>query len=147
MEGRNKVSPPLFSEAVELFKRELESEAQIKPQSKRYRLWCLQKIERSWPALWALRLDEMSNGVLEETACQSSRTLSREVTFFTSWARKSSLFLVRDFLDDAETLANLFVLLSSLAWQSVLYLESKATWLVSMVSSCSISLARSSRFC
>jgi hypothetical protein len=52
LEGRNKVSPPLFSEAVELFKRGLESDTRIKPQSKKYRLWCLKRIEKSWPGLW-----------------------------------------------------------------------------------------------
>ena len=45
-ENRNRVDPPKFGEAVELFKRELESDTGIKPQSKRYRLWCLGKSTR-----------------------------------------------------------------------------------------------------
>lgn len=36
--NRNKVDPPKFSEAVELFKQELEHDTIIKPQSKQYRL-------------------------------------------------------------------------------------------------------------
>lgn len=63
MEGRNQTTPPFFREAVELFKRGLESDTSIKPQSKKYRLWCLQRIERSWPELWKLRLDGITVGL------------------------------------------------------------------------------------
>ena len=46
-ENRNKVDPPRFSEAAEMFKRELEHDTTIKPQSKRYRLWCLGKLQKT----------------------------------------------------------------------------------------------------
>jgi integrase len=77
LEGRSKSTPPLFSEAVELFKRELESETGIKPQSKKYRLWCLGKLQKTWPELWNLRINEItqeacrewSAKVIKETAC------------------------------------------------------------------------------
>jgi integrase len=77
LEGRNKTPPPFFSEAVELFKRELESETRIKPQSKRYRLWCLAKLQQTWPGLWDLRIDEItpeacrewSAKLIKEIAC------------------------------------------------------------------------------
>jgi len=54
-ENRNKIDPPKFSEAVELFERELEHDTTIKPQSKQYRLWCLGKLQKTWPELWGLR--------------------------------------------------------------------------------------------
>lgn len=59
-ENRNRVDPPKFGEAVELFKRELESDTGIKPQSKRYRLWCLGKLQKTWPDLWDLHLDAIT---------------------------------------------------------------------------------------
>jgi hypothetical protein len=75
LEGRGKVAPPLFSEAVELFKRELESDTGIKPQSRKYRLWCLQKIQRSWPELWELRLD----GITEQACRDWAAKLNKEI--------------------------------------------------------------------
>lgn len=76
-ENRNKVDPPKFSEAVELFKRELEHDTTIKPQSKKYRLWCLGKRQKTWPELWGLRLNEItpqackewSSKLIKEIAC------------------------------------------------------------------------------
>jgi integrase len=74
-EARNQVDPPKFSQAVEIFKRELENDTGLKPQSKQYRLWCLLKLERSWPELWNLRLDEIS-----EQACKDwGAKLSKEI--------------------------------------------------------------------
>jgi integrase len=58
-ESRNLVAPPRFSEAVDIFKRELENDTAIKPQSKRYRLWCLDKIQKTWPDLWEIPLDQI----------------------------------------------------------------------------------------
>ena len=76
LEGRNKATPPLFSEAVELFKRELESETQIKPQSKRYRLWCLAKLQKTWPGLWDLRIDEITPEACREWAARLIREIA-----------------------------------------------------------------------
>ena len=58
-ENRNKVDPPLFKEAWERYKRELDSDTTIKPKSKEYRLLCLKKIETTWPVLWKFRLNEI----------------------------------------------------------------------------------------
>ena len=69
-ENRNKVDPPKFSEAVELFKRELKNDTSIKPQSKKYRLWCLGKLEKTWPELWNLRLDEITPKACVEWAAK-----------------------------------------------------------------------------
>jgi integrase len=59
-ENRDKIDPPLFSEAVDLFKQELAKDGTIKTSSKQYRLRCLRKIETTWPALWDLRLDKIT---------------------------------------------------------------------------------------
>jgi integrase len=69
-ENRDKVDPPKFAEVVELFKRELEHDATIKPRSKEYRLLCLQKIQTSWPELWSLRLDAITAKACKEWAAK-----------------------------------------------------------------------------
>ena len=77
-ENRNKVDAPTFKEAVELFKTELASDSTIKTSSKGYRLGCLLKLERTWPELWDLRLDEITpqackdwaGNLVKEIACQ-----------------------------------------------------------------------------
>jgi len=76
-ENSDKVAPPKFSEAVEWFKRELEHDTGIKPQSKKYRLWCLGKLQKTWPELWELRINditpeacrEWSAKLVNEVAC------------------------------------------------------------------------------
>jgi integrase len=75
-EARGRVEAPKFSEAVELFKRELENDTGIKPQSKKYRLWCLLKLERSWPALWELRLDEITEPACKEWAAKLNQEIA-----------------------------------------------------------------------
>ena len=65
-ENRNKVDPPKFSKAVELFKQELQHDTTLKPQSKKYRLWCLGKLQKTWPELWDLRLDEITPQACKE---------------------------------------------------------------------------------
>jgi integrase len=67
-EARHQIDPPKFSETVEVFKQELENDTSIKPRSKEYRLLCLLKIERSWPELWALRLNEITPQACKEWA-------------------------------------------------------------------------------
>jgi integrase len=69
-ENRDKVNPPLFSAAVETFKKELENDTSIKPQSKKYRLWCLGKLQKTWPELWELRLDEITSKACIEWAAK-----------------------------------------------------------------------------
>jgi mRNA-degrading endonuclease RelE of RelBE toxin-antitoxin system len=39
-ENRNRVDPPMFNEAVDWFKQELENDTTIKLRSKEYRLMC-----------------------------------------------------------------------------------------------------------
>ena len=69
-ETRNQIDPPLFREAVETFKKELEADATIKPRSKEYRLLCLNKIERTWPELSELRLNEISPRACKDWAAK-----------------------------------------------------------------------------
>jgi integrase len=69
-EARGRTAPPKFSAAVELFKRALESDTGIKPQSKKYRLWCLGKIQKTWPELWDQTLDEITPQECKEWAAK-----------------------------------------------------------------------------
>lgn len=69
-ESRSEPRVPTFAEAAELFRCDLESDPATKPQSKRYRLWCLRKIELSWPELWKHRLDEISAQACKEWAAK-----------------------------------------------------------------------------
>jgi len=75
-EARGKVAAPKFSEAVEQFKRELESDTSIKPQSKKYRLWCLKKLQKTWPALWNLGLDEITPQACKEWAGELNKKIA-----------------------------------------------------------------------
>jgi hypothetical protein len=75
-ENRNRVDPPKFSEAVELSKRELEHDTTIKQQSKEYRLWCLGKLQETWPELWDLRLDEITPKACKAWAVKLVREFS-----------------------------------------------------------------------
>jgi len=69
-ENSNRVEPPKFSEAVELFKQELEHDTTLKPQSKKYRLYCLTKLQRTWPELWELRINEITPEACKEWAAK-----------------------------------------------------------------------------
>jgi integrase len=69
-ERRGLIAAPRFGEAVEAFKKNLENELSLKPQSKQYRLWCLQKLERTWPGLSDLRLDEITDEACKEWAAK-----------------------------------------------------------------------------
>jgi hypothetical protein len=46
-ENRNKVDPPKFSKAVELFKTKLASDSTMKDSSKEYHFGCVMKLERT----------------------------------------------------------------------------------------------------
>jgi hypothetical protein len=59
-EARVRVPPPKFSEALELFERDLSGDMNMKPRSKQYRLGCILKLKRTWPELWDLHLDEIT---------------------------------------------------------------------------------------
>jgi integrase len=67
-ETRRQIDSPKFDQTVEAFKRELENDTEIKRRSKDYRLLCVLKIERSWPGLWQLRLDEITTQACKEWA-------------------------------------------------------------------------------
>ena len=67
LEGK-RIDSPLFSAAVEMYKRELALDTSIKPQSKQYRLWCLGKIQKTWPEILDLRLDGITPQMCKEWA-------------------------------------------------------------------------------
>lgn len=67
---------PKFTEAVAWFRQELESNSELKPQSKRYRLWCLQKLETSWPEVLELRLDEITDVTCKEWAAKLQKKIA-----------------------------------------------------------------------
>ena len=75
-ETRGTVVAPKFTEAVESFKRDLETDSNIKPQSKHYRLWCLQKIQRTWANLWDLRLDQIAQDECKEWAAKLNKEIA-----------------------------------------------------------------------
>ena len=68
--------PPKFGEILAAFKRNLPNETSLKPASKIYRKLCYTKIERSWPELGNLRLDEIKPEACKAWAAQLSPTIS-----------------------------------------------------------------------
>jgi len=72
----SRVEPPKFSEAVEQFKKELESNAALKDSSKQYRLWCLGKLQKSWPELWELRLNEITPQACKEWSAKLNKEIA-----------------------------------------------------------------------
>jgi integrase len=77
-ENRNKVAAPKFSEALEIYERELDADVNMKPGSKEYRRGCILKLKRTWPELGELRLDgitpqsckDWAAGIQKEIASQ-----------------------------------------------------------------------------
>ncbi len=87
-EIRQRIAPPKFSEAAEAFKRELENDLGIKPRSREYRLLCLLKIEKSWPGLWELQLDEITPQSVRKGTNRSEAPLCRRKSG--GWTGKKS---------------------------------------------------------
>ena len=85
-ESRGSLAAPKFTEAVEAYKRDLETNSALKPQSKRYRLWCLQKIERSWPKLWDLRLDQITEEACKEWGAKLNKDIACHYKSLSNWA-------------------------------------------------------------
>jgi integrase len=75
-ENRNKVVTPKFSEALELFKHDLDTDATMKPGSKEYRLGCILKLQRTWPDLWELHLDEIKPQACKDWAADIQKHIS-----------------------------------------------------------------------
>jgi len=75
-ENQNLVDPPKFSAVVETFKRELDRETNLKRRSREYRHRCLNKIQRTWPKLWDLRLDEITPQACKEWATGLNTAIS-----------------------------------------------------------------------
>lgn len=58
-ENRDRVVPLKFSESVKIYERDLNADANMKPGSKEYRQGCILKLQKTWPELWELPLDEI----------------------------------------------------------------------------------------
>jgi hypothetical protein len=69
-ENRNKVAAPKFSEAVKIYQRELDADANMKPGSKEYRRGCILKLQKTWPELWELPLDEIKPQACKDWAAK-----------------------------------------------------------------------------
>ena len=77
-EARHNINAPLFKDAVELFKTELASDSTMKPRSKGYRLDCLNKLQRTWPELWELRLNEITVQACKDWALKLNKEISSQ---------------------------------------------------------------------
>jgi integrase len=77
-ENRNQVDAPKFSEAVELFKKDLADDSTMKLRSKGYRLDCIAKLERTWPALWNLRLNEITAEACKSWAAELNKEIASQ---------------------------------------------------------------------
>jgi len=77
-EGRNKVAAPEFSAAVETYERELNTDANMKPGSKEYRKGCILKLQRTWPELWKLTLDEIKPQACKDWAAKIQKEIASQ---------------------------------------------------------------------
>jgi integrase len=75
-EERGKVPSPKFSEALEIYERELKADTNMKPRSKGYRLDCIIKLQRTWPELPELRLDEITAQQCKDWATKLNAEIS-----------------------------------------------------------------------
>jgi integrase len=75
-EDGERIAAPGFKEAVALFKQDLDSNSELKPQSKRYRLWCLQKLETTWPEVLEMPLDEITEVACKEWAAKLKKSIA-----------------------------------------------------------------------
>ena len=77
-ENRNKFDPPKFCEAVDLFKAELASDSTMKASSKEYRADCITKLQRTWPELWDLRLNEITAQACKDWAAKLNKEIASQ---------------------------------------------------------------------
>jgi integrase len=75
-ENRNRVAAPKFREAMEIYERELNVDANLKPGSRGYRQGCIQKLQRTWPELWELALDEIKPQACKDWAAKLQKEIS-----------------------------------------------------------------------
>ena len=59
-----------------MYNRTLDQDTRLKPQSKRYRRWCIRRIELSWPELWHKRVDEITPEECREWAAQLNQEVA-----------------------------------------------------------------------
>jgi integrase len=59
-----------FTEALEVYRRELASDTKAKPGTKRFREWCCQSVLAGWPELSTLALQQISPAACREWAAR-----------------------------------------------------------------------------
>jgi integrase len=64
-----------FAEAQKLFEQDLEADYSLSPQSKRYRQYCIKKLNASWPELAAMKLDRIPASECKQWAARLSGLL------------------------------------------------------------------------
>lgn len=75
-EAINPAAPPTFPEAQQLYEQQLDNDPTIKPQSRKYRRWCIRKLELSWPGLRDLRLDQIGTEACREWGARLSQEIA-----------------------------------------------------------------------
>lgn len=69
---------PTFADALKLFLAELEADPGYKPKTKAYKTFNISQIERHWPGLGELRLDDIKEGQCKEWANKVAEAISAE---------------------------------------------------------------------
>lgn len=77
-QARSGELPPKFSEAVELFIKGLADNPTMKLRSKYHCLLCLQKLQRTWPELWNLRLHEITPESCKQWAARLNKQIATQ---------------------------------------------------------------------
>lgn len=75
-ENRDKAVTPKFNDALELYKHDLDADVNLKPGSREYRLGCIVKLQRTWPDLGELHLDEIKPQACKDWAAEIQKQIS-----------------------------------------------------------------------
>jgi len=85
------IATPDFTEALKDFEKALEANQGMKPRSKEYRRLCIRKIKSTWPALWELKISEISDYDCQKWAADLAEELAPQ--YFNNVAGTLSLIL------------------------------------------------------
>jgi hypothetical protein len=93
-ENWDKVAAPKFSGAVKDYERELDADANMKPGSKEYRQGCIAKLQKTWPELWELPLDEIKPQACKDWATELQKEIASQ--YFNNMIGTLRLIIGRD---------------------------------------------------
>jgi integrase len=99
-ETRGVVQSPKFKEALELFERDLQADMNMKPRSREYRLGCILKLQRTWPELWELRLNEITAQACKDWAAKIHKEIASQ--YFNNMIGTLRLVIARGIKDHKE---------------------------------------------